>query len=168
MNAPLNIDITQILLHVLNFVILAGGLTLILYRPVAKFMRERREHYENAEREIAEKNGELDRMKEQYEKLLRDEDEIIASRRREAERSMSENAGRYVDEAKAKAEAIVRAAEEEAEARKAHILESAQTEIGELVLSATQKLMKDSSTPEADLALYDEFIKTAGGKDDVK
>ena len=37
---PLNIDITQILLHMLNFVILAGGLTFLLYRPVQKFLNE--------------------------------------------------------------------------------------------------------------------------------
>ena len=33
---PLNIDIQQILLHMLNFVILAGGLYFILYAPVKK------------------------------------------------------------------------------------------------------------------------------------
>ena len=81
--------------------------------------------------------------------------------RRNAEREMAENAGRYLDGAKERAEAIVKEAEEEAEARKAHILESAQTEIGELVLSATQKLMNDSVTAESDSALYDEFIRTA-------
>ena len=31
---PLNIDIVQVLLHMLNFVILAGDLTLILFNPV--------------------------------------------------------------------------------------------------------------------------------------
>ena len=35
---PLNIDFVQILLHLLNFVILAGGLTLLLFNPVKKFI----------------------------------------------------------------------------------------------------------------------------------
>ena len=34
MNIPLNIDWQQILLHLLNFAILAGGLYLLLYKPV--------------------------------------------------------------------------------------------------------------------------------------
>ena len=38
MNIPLNIDWQQILLHLLNFVILAGGLYLLLYQPVKAFM----------------------------------------------------------------------------------------------------------------------------------
>ena len=39
---PLNIDVVQILLHMLNFVILAGVLGLLVYKPAAKFLSERR------------------------------------------------------------------------------------------------------------------------------
>ena len=42
MNLPLNIDFQQILLHLLNFVILAGGLYLLLYKPVNKFIKKKR------------------------------------------------------------------------------------------------------------------------------
>ena len=44
---PLNIDFMQILLHMLNFVILAGGLTLLLFKPVKKFMAERKKYFED-------------------------------------------------------------------------------------------------------------------------
>ena len=40
MNIPLNIDWQQILLHLLNFVILAGGLYLLLYKPVVTALRK--------------------------------------------------------------------------------------------------------------------------------
>ena len=45
MNIPLNIDWQQILLHLLNFVILAGGLYLLLYQPVKAFMEKRQAYY---------------------------------------------------------------------------------------------------------------------------
>ena len=48
---PLNIDWQQILLHLLNFVILFAGLWLLLYKPVRKFMQNRREHYEKTDAE---------------------------------------------------------------------------------------------------------------------
>jgi F-type H+-transporting ATPase subunit b len=127
-----------------------------------RFLRERREHYEAQERENAETAAECERLKTEYEEKLREADDLLGERRREAEREMTENAARYVNYAKAKADAIVKAAEEEAEARKEHILESAQTEIGELVLSATEKLLGDTTSAERDSALYDEFIRTAG------
>ena len=53
-------------------------------------------------------------------------------------------------------------AETEAEKRKESILDSAQAEISELVLSATQKLLSDTVTPERNSALYDEFIRRTG------
>ena len=45
MNIPLNIDWQQILLHLLNFVILAGGLYLLLYKPVKTFLDKRQKYY---------------------------------------------------------------------------------------------------------------------------
>lgn len=50
MNIPLNIDWQQILLHMLNFTILALGLFLVLYNPVKKFMQKRKEYYEEIEK----------------------------------------------------------------------------------------------------------------------
>ncbi|MBR6917368.1 MAG: ATP synthase F0 subunit B [Clostridia bacterium] len=161
MNAPLNIDLTQILLHMLNFVILFGALTLILYKPVMKFLKERRAHYEELEKINKERTAECERLKAEYEEKLKSVDEKASEARREAEALAAENAKRYIEKAQIRAGEIVKAAEEEAEARKAHTLESAQTEIGELVLSAAQKLMNDSASRESDSALYDKFIDTA-------
>ena len=62
---------------------------------------------------------------------------------------------------KEKAAEVIKTAEEEAEQHRKQILDSAQTEIGELVIEATQKLICESSTPERNKALYDEFLKCA-------
>ena len=40
-NLPLNIDLQQIFLHLLNFTILLAGLYFLLYEPVKKFMNKR-------------------------------------------------------------------------------------------------------------------------------
>ncbi len=165
MNLPLNIDIVQILLHMLNFVILVGGLGLILYKPVNRFLKERREYFENLERESTEKERAADEMKAEYEEKLKAANEMITKRRAEAEKELTEMADRSINEARAKADAILKSAESEAENRKEHILESAQTEIGELVLTAAQKLLASGASPESDSALYDEFIRTASKKD---
>ena len=62
-----------------------------------------------------------------------------------------------------KAARIIRKAETDAEERKEHSLQSAQAEIGELVVSATEKLLSSTASPEKDSALYDEFIRLAEG-----
>lgn len=158
---PLNIDFMQILLHMLNFVILAGGLTFLLYKPVVKFLNERKAYFENTTRENEEKAKELEEIKADYESKLEKAKLDISEMRAEAEREMADVSKAYINEAKEKASAILSSAEKEAEERKEHILDSAQTEIGELVVSATQKLLSDTVTPERNSALYDEFIRLA-------
>lgn len=55
MNVPLNIDWQQILLHLLNFAILAFGLYLLLYKPVKNFMEKRIDYYKKMDEEAREK-----------------------------------------------------------------------------------------------------------------
>lgn len=158
---PLNIDFLQIALHMLNFVILAGGLSLLLFKPVDRFLTQRREQFAEAERKNREESAENERLRAEYEQMLQAADAEISQRRKDAEKQWAELSVQYISEAKEKAAAIVSAAEQEAEERKEHILESAQTEIGELVVSATQKLLSDTVTAERNSALYDEFIRLA-------
>lgn len=160
---PLNIDFLQILLHMLNFVLLAGGLSLLLFKPVERFMEQRREQFAEAEKKNRESAEENERLRTEYEQKLCDADAEISERKKAAEKEWSDISAQYIKEAKEKASSIILAAEREAEERKEHILESAQTEIGELVVTATQKLLSDTVTPERNSALYDEFIRLAEG-----
>ena len=161
MNLPLNIDFLQILLHMLNFVILAGGLSILLYKPVVDFMKKREEHFDTLEKKNVEDAQENARLREEYEQKLAKADEEVAELKATAERECAQISAQYIEEAKSKAAVIIRTAEEEAEDRKEHILDSAQTEIGELVVAATQKLLSDTVTPERNSTLYDEFIRIA-------
>ena len=157
----LGIDFVQVLLHILNFVILAGGLALLVYKPVLKFLDARRARFEVlAEQNLAAKE-ESDRLQEAYAKRLADAETEIAEQRQKAERESAEAAKAYLDAAKEKAAAILETAEAEAETRRAQILDSAQTEIGELVIEATQKLLSDTADAERASALYDEFLRRA-------
>ncbi|MBQ6825871.1 MAG: ATP synthase F0 subunit B [Clostridia bacterium] len=161
MDIPLNIDILQILLHMLNFVILAGGLSFLLYKPVNRFLEQRREHFAQIEKENKEATEENERLRAEYEQKLKSAEEEILEQKKAAEKELANASAKYIGEAKERAASIILAAEREAEDRKEHILESAQTEIGELVVAATQKLLSDTVTPERNSALYDEFIRVA-------
>lgn len=158
---PLNIDFVQILLHMLNFVILAGGLSLLLFNPVRKFINERREKLEKQEednRKAAEENA---RLNEELQKRKETLEQEMAAERVRSERETADAAKAYIDASKAEAAAIVAKAEKEAEKRKEQILDSAQTEIGELVIGTAQKLLGDTASPEQTKALYDAFLKQA-------
>ena len=87
--------------------------------------------------------------------------------RTKTEQEAADAAKEYIDSAKAEAEAIIAKAESDAEKRKEQILDSAQTELGELVISAAQKLLANTATPERTQELYDAFLEqsaSAGSK----
>ena len=158
---PLNIDFVQVLLHLLNFVILAGGLAILVYKPVMKFLDARRAKFEALAEQNQAAKEESDRLQQAYASRLADAEAEIAEQRQKAERESAEAAKAYLDAAKEKAASILSAAETEAEARRAQILDSAQTEIGELVIEAAQKLLSDTADAERTSALYDEFLRCA-------
>ena len=66
MNIPLNIDWQQILLHLFNFAILAGGLYLLLYRPVKDFMKKREEHYQSMDEAAERARADAAQLQEQW------------------------------------------------------------------------------------------------------
>ena len=90
MNIPLNIDWQQILLHLLNFVILAGGLYFLLYKPVKNFMNKRTSYYEAMDAEAKAKVTSAQKLEEEYKTRLTNAEEEIrekkASAVKEAER----------------------------------------------------------------------------------
>lgn len=163
---PLNIDIMQILLHMLNFVILAGALGLLVYKPVAKFLAARREKIAGEVSACEKTAAENEALREEYEQRLRDAEKQTAEIRANAEKEAAQIAAATINAANEKAAQIIAAAEQEAEDRKKHILSSAQTEIEELIVGAAQKLLCDTASEARTGELYDAFLKTLQEKKD--
>ena len=147
---PLNINFQQILLHALNFVILAVGLYVLLYGPVVKFMDKRRAYFADMEKDALEKRKKLENVNVEIQKLHAEAMEKI-----DAEARLS------ADHAKAEAAEIIANAQRQAQAEKEKALRSTRREIAGMVADAAEKLMITKGTPENDSALYDRFIDSA-------
>lgn len=88
MGIPLNVDWQQILLHLFNFIILAGGLWLLLYKPVKNFMAKREAHYAEMAQKAQSELDSAEKIKADYQEQLKSvEGEISAKRTRSAERA---------------------------------------------------------------------------------
>ena len=86
---PLNIDWQQILLHLLNFAILAFGLYLLLYHPIKKFMKKREESYREREDKANQTLESAREKSEEYARKLADADREIAEKREKPPNSSS-------------------------------------------------------------------------------
>ena len=155
---PLNINIQQILLHALNFVILAVGLYVLLYGPVVKFMEKRRAYFADMEKEAQEKQKKLDELEKEYTEKLENVNDEIHKLHAEAMEKLDEEKKLSLEHAKAEADDIVAAAQRQAQAEKEKALRSTRREIAGMVADAAEKLMINKNTPENDSALYDRFI----------
>ena len=158
---PLNIDWQQILLHVFNFLILVTGLSLLLFKPVRKFMREREEKYKSAAAEHERKTAEIAELEKQREEKLAGIDGEMEARRKELVARSEKEGQRIIADAEERARAIVSDSQKRAEEERAAYIARAGDEIADMVVKSAEKLLVVGSTPENDSALYDSYLKTA-------
>ena len=98
MNVPLNIDWQQILLHLMNFAILAGGLYLLLYKPVKQFMAKREAYYQGLADQAADKLREAEALKADCQAKLDASDEEIRQKKAKAQHDAQVAAEQQLDE----------------------------------------------------------------------
>ena len=158
---PLNINVQQILLHALNFVILFGALYFLLYKPVKDFMNARKAQYEKMDEEAKAALAQAEQTKADYEAQLNAADEEIAARRKAVGEDMQREADEHRAQAQAQADEIVKKARAAAAGERERILAQARNEVSELMSAAAEKLVLGS---ESDA--YDQFLDTAEERGD--
>ena len=160
MNIPLNIDWQQILLHLFNFAILAGGLYLLLYRPVKQFMEERQAHYEQLHQQAKQDREQALQLKDEYQTRLDQADAQIARRRSEAEEELEQLRLQRTDEARQEAETILNKARENALRERKEILDKASRELVDAAVAAAEQIaLKGDGDP------YQQFLSLTEGRD---
>lgn len=141
MNIPLNIDWQQILLHLFNFAILAGGLYFLLYKPVKNFMERRIAYYQGLEQEAADKLEQAKAQEEEYRKRLENADLEANRKKEQAARDAEKTAKMILDDANKQKEQILEQAKQAADHEKEKILQDAKEEIVGLAMAATVKML---------------------------
>ena len=141
MNIPLNIDWQQILLHLLNFVILAGGLYLLLYKPVKTFMEKRQQYYQEQDAKAAKTLADAEKTAAEVRQQLKNADADAAAKLAAAQKS---------------AEQILADAHAAAQREHDKLLSDAQKELKDLAVTATEKLVLQS-----DGDAFDQFLDAA-------
>ena len=158
MNIPLNIDWRQILLHLFNFAILAGGLYLLLYRPVKQFMEGCQARYAEQDRQARQDRERARQLKEEYEAQLDRADAQIAQRRSAAEQELEQLRQRKTAEAEREAEAILTKARDSAQREREELLARTSKELVAAAVDAAEKAAWKSDP-------YEQFLGLTGRGD---
>ncbi len=154
MNLPLNIDFQQIFLHLFNFVLLFGILYFLLYKPVKDFMDKRTEYFKKMDDDAKQKLADCEKTKDEYQKKLASAQEEIAVRNEAARKELEEANAIRIKQTEEEAAKMIAEARKTIEKDRAKMIAEAQTEISDMVISAAEKLVIESSTSDA----YDQFL----------
>ncbi|MCC8182495.1 MAG: ATP synthase F0 subunit B [Clostridiales bacterium] len=160
MTLPLNIDWQQILLHLFNFAILAGGLYFLLYHPVKSFMEQRETHYREMEQNAQDRLEQAERLKAEREEQLRHVDQEMEQHRAQAAQAAEQEAQQTIAQARKKAEQLMEKARANTEREHEKMLQSARQEMTDLAVTATEKLLLQSESDP-----YDQFLDLVEGKE---
>ena len=153
-NLPLNINITQIFLHLFNFLILFAILYFLLYKPVKNFMENREKQYKEMDDEARDNLRVSEETKVQYETRMSEADAEISQMKSKSRQEIEKNRDSQLQAAKEEAERIITEAKAEANREKERIISEAQAEISEMVTDATEKLALKATAGEA----FDQFL----------
>ena len=160
MQLPLNINIQQILIHLLNFVLLFGILYFLLYNPVHNFMEKRTAEYRETDELINKKLAAATALKAECSKRLTEADHEIGDMKANAEKEAQSLVCEQIKKAEQQAQNIIDTAEAEAESEKKKIIASAQSEIAEMAAAAAEKIVRSSANTD----MFNDFLNSVEEK----
>ncbi len=151
MGIPLNVDWQQILLHLFNFIILAGGLWLLLYKPVKNFMAKRDAYYKDMDKAATDKLAAAEAEQQKYSGLVEKAQDEAAELKKKAMADADAAAKAHIADAQQEKQHIIDDARKAALAEKNKILQEANAQIEDMVSAAVDKLLVPSGSA------YDSF-----------
>lgn len=152
------INPVSLLMHLVNIVILYIVFRLLLYKPVAKFMKSRQERFAKEREEFDAEKAEADAIRAQG-------DEILHKARSDAETQVAQimaqadkDAKSIREEAQKQAGVIIENAKQEAQEEKRRQLEAMHDQVMELSVALASRILEREIKPEDHQKLMEEFL----------
>lgn len=157
--AKLGIDWKLLLAQAVNFLVLLWVLRRFAYRPMLEFLEKRTRRIEAGLRDAKRAEEKLRNIEEQEKDVLKkakQEASDIVRRARETARETSE---KLLTESRAEATRMLEDARAKLEGEAARMKEEVKSEIADLVLLATEKVLNEKLTAEKDAELVQKMVK---------
>lgn len=139
---PLGLSGVKIALHLLNFAILMAGMTLLLYKPVLKFIKKRQDDIAEQISENEKNNKTAQAMLEEYREKLGAAEAEIESRKAESDKAIAIQKEAILAEATARAEELYRQTEEECAAERTHAIGNLQNEVADVAVTIAGNILE--------------------------
>ena len=152
------INPVSLLMHLVNIVILYIVFRLLLYKPVAKFMKSRQERFAKEREELDAEKAEADAIRAQGDEILHkacsDAETQVAQIMAQADK----DAKSIREEAQKQAGVIIENAKQEAQEEKRRQLEAMHDQVMELSVALASRILEREIKPEDHQKLMEEFL----------
>ena len=150
----------DLLLNILNIILLFLITRFLVYKPVKKFMQERKDRIEkekaNAEQQLREAND----LKEEYSSLLADADNKAKQTILESESEARKRSSEIIEKANSDAEQIKEEARIQAKEEKENSLNNMKGEIASLAVSISEKILSREINEKDNERIVDNFLQS--------
>lgn len=156
-----HIDLKIIIAQAVNFVVVLFILQLLILKPLKKVMSERASKIEQG-LEDAKKNSEiLSTTKEEYEKIIAEAKQSANNLFQEAKKEAELKKTKMLDDAKDQVAVMIETGKKTLESEKDRMMQEVKTEIVNLAVSATEKILKETSGGKVDEQITKNISKIA-------
>ena len=149
----------DLLLNILNIILLFIITRFLVYKPVKKFMQERKDRIEKEKAEAAEKLQEAESLKEEYSSLLSDAENKARQTVLDGESDAKKRSAEIIEKAQNEAEQIKQDARDEAQKEKEDTINSMKDDIASLAVSVSEKILSREITDKDNLKIVENFLK---------
>lgn len=154
----------DLLLNILNIVILFLITRFLVYKPVRKFMQERKDRIEkekaNAEQQLKEAND----LKEEYSSLIADAENKARQTVLEGENEARKRSSEIIEKANSDAEQIKEDARIQAKEEKENSINSMKGEIASLAVSLSEKILSREISEKDNEKIVEDFLQSGDMK----
>lgn len=155
---PIKLSLVDILLHLLNLLILVGGLTFLLYKPILKFIKNRQETIQAEIKKGEDLKSSADELKKEYEERLTSAQEeaqkIVSDAKSEGENEKA----KILQSAKDEAESLLSDAKQECAELKKDTVEEMRSEVTDAVIQIATEVVRREVSAEDNKQIIDEML----------
>lgn len=156
----MDIQPLQILFQIINFGVVAGALTYLLYKPVLKILEERSSKIAQAQKAAEASLKEKEELEAMHKKAKSDTEKKAAAILTEAKTSAEEQGKQIISEAKNQAKKEIEKLRAQWEEEKAKANRAMKQEFNDAVLAVSEKVLGSALDKKAHTKLIEKEIKT--------
>lgn len=154
----MDIQLSQIIFQIINFGIVVGALTFLLYKPMLKALEQRALRIQEAEKAANQMISEKEKMEQTKQKMLADAKKEAANIMNEIEEKAQEREAELMKKAEQEVEVFIEEEKVKWESEKKQMIKALEQDFSDAVFQVAEKVIGASIDQKAHAKLIDQSI----------